>query len=600
MASGTGIVASSGQFAVDGVLEDLDTLGAASADGEFIVATGPGAFAYESGNTARTSLGLGTGDSPQFTNLTLSGDLTVNGSTTTIDTTNLLVEDPLVVLAKNQTGSAALDQGFVFSRSGDNQAMIWDESADEFAFIATSEDGTTSGDVTVSSYAGLHVGAMDIDGAMDVAGASVLNGTLQLAGVADAAADVSADSFYFLDGDNLVKSESMADYAASIAGDGLAASSGVLAVDLNEVSAAVVDVAADSFVFVDATDNSTKKESWADYATAIAGNGLAASSGVLAMDISEYSDVAVASGDKFLMLDSDGSTHQLESIDDISTFQAGDGLAASSGVLSVQVSGAAVIASDYVGISGSIAGAGLAYAGGVNSISALSVNVDDSGIEINSDTLRLKDLGVTTAKLAADAVTGAKVADDAIDSEHIADGAIDLAHMSANSVDSDQYVDGSIDRVHLSADVIDGTKIEDDAVDSEHIAAGAIDLEHMSANSVDSDQYVDGSIDTVHLADDAVTAAKLASDIAGSGVTFTNGVLSISQVQQVFASQSDGTTSLALTGGTPAGDVFVFMNGLLLAEGASNDYTISGTTITLSAANAMQTADEVVVKYIVD
>jgi hypothetical protein len=45
--------------AVDGVLEDLDTLGAPSADGEFIVATGAGAFAYESGSTARTSLGLG-------------------------------------------------------------------------------------------------------------------------------------------------------------------------------------------------------------------------------------------------------------------------------------------------------------------------------------------------------------------------------------------------------------------------------------------------------------------------------------------------------------------------------------------------------------
>jgi hypothetical protein len=45
--------------AVDGVLEDLDTLGAPSADGEFIVATGAGAFAYESGTTVRTSLGLG-------------------------------------------------------------------------------------------------------------------------------------------------------------------------------------------------------------------------------------------------------------------------------------------------------------------------------------------------------------------------------------------------------------------------------------------------------------------------------------------------------------------------------------------------------------
>jgi hypothetical protein len=45
---------------VDGVLEDLDTLGAAASDGQFIVATGAGAFAYESGATVRTSLGLGS------------------------------------------------------------------------------------------------------------------------------------------------------------------------------------------------------------------------------------------------------------------------------------------------------------------------------------------------------------------------------------------------------------------------------------------------------------------------------------------------------------------------------------------------------------
>lgn len=56
--------------AVDGVLEDLDTLGAPSADGQFIVATGAGAFAYESGATARASLGLDTSDNVEFANIT--------------------------------------------------------------------------------------------------------------------------------------------------------------------------------------------------------------------------------------------------------------------------------------------------------------------------------------------------------------------------------------------------------------------------------------------------------------------------------------------------------------------------------------------------
>lgn len=64
--------------AVDGVLEDLDTLGAPTLDGQFIVATGAGTFAYESGNDARTSLSLGTGDSPTFAGLSVTGNVIVD------------------------------------------------------------------------------------------------------------------------------------------------------------------------------------------------------------------------------------------------------------------------------------------------------------------------------------------------------------------------------------------------------------------------------------------------------------------------------------------------------------------------------------------
>jgi len=52
----------------------------------------------------------------------------------------------------------------------------------------------------------------------------------------------------------------------------------------------------------------------------------------------------------------------------------------------------------------SSAGAGLGFSSGV-----LSANVDNSTIEINSDTLRVKDLGITTAKLADDSVDKDKI-----------------------------------------------------------------------------------------------------------------------------------------------------------------------------------------------
>lgn len=56
-------------------------------------------------------------------------------------------------------------------------------------------------------------------------------------------------------------------------------------------------------------------------------------------------------------------------------------------------------------INTSVAGSGIAGGGG----SPLSVNTDGSTIEISGDTLRIKDLGVSTAKIANDAVSFIKL-----------------------------------------------------------------------------------------------------------------------------------------------------------------------------------------------
>ena len=54
---GVGLVKTGNTLSVDGLLEDLDTLGAAASDGQFIVATGAGTLAWESGATALASIG---------------------------------------------------------------------------------------------------------------------------------------------------------------------------------------------------------------------------------------------------------------------------------------------------------------------------------------------------------------------------------------------------------------------------------------------------------------------------------------------------------------------------------------------------------------
>ena len=113
----------------------------------------------------------GTGSVQVSSAMTVAGNLTVNGTTTTIDSVTLTIEDPLLELAKNNSGGDAntFDQGLLMNRGSlDNVAMLWDESADQFAFaVASAEDGTTAGNVTIDSYADLRAGnitAVDLDG----------------------------------------------------------------------------------------------------------------------------------------------------------------------------------------------------------------------------------------------------------------------------------------------------------------------------------------------------------------------------------------------------------------------------------------------------
>ena len=114
--------------------------GLSHADGNFIVSNGS-AWIVESGATVRTSLGLGTSDSPTFNNLTVgndltvTGDLTVQGDTTTINTATVTVEDVLMKLADNNT-TDAVDIGwygeYVESSTTKYLGFTWDASADKF------------------------------------------------------------------------------------------------------------------------------------------------------------------------------------------------------------------------------------------------------------------------------------------------------------------------------------------------------------------------------------------------------------------------------------------------------------------------------------
>ena len=65
------------------------------------------------------------------TTVTIAGNLTVSGTTTTVNTTTLNIADSLYVLNSDETGTPSQDSGFIVERgSSTNVGLFWDESAD--------------------------------------------------------------------------------------------------------------------------------------------------------------------------------------------------------------------------------------------------------------------------------------------------------------------------------------------------------------------------------------------------------------------------------------------------------------------------------------
>jgi len=143
----------------------------------FIVGTGA-TFALESPASARTSLGLGTiatqnsnavtitggsingaaigastASTGAFTNVSISGNLTVNGTTTTVNSTTVTVDDPVITLGgdTNPTSDDNKDRGVEFRYHDGSSPRIgfmgWDDSTGKFTLLkaATNSSEVFSG-----------------------------------------------------------------------------------------------------------------------------------------------------------------------------------------------------------------------------------------------------------------------------------------------------------------------------------------------------------------------------------------------------------------------------------------------------------------------
>ena len=93
------------------------------------------------GAATNVSIGSATGTTTVNNSLTVTGDLIVNGNTTTLNTTDLAVEDNTIILNSNVTGSPVANAGIEVERGTENNvSILWNETSDSWSFT---NNGTT-------------------------------------------------------------------------------------------------------------------------------------------------------------------------------------------------------------------------------------------------------------------------------------------------------------------------------------------------------------------------------------------------------------------------------------------------------------------------
>lgn len=147
------------------------------------------------GDIIRNSAGS-TVMSMNGTAVTMAGDLTVNGTTFIVDSTNVAIKDPIVVLGSGSSGVAGSgDRGIIFASGstgpgvGDlNPVMFYQRDSDKFIFAYTEDEGSGVTNINVNSAAPVSAsaftGSSALIGPVHIAnnGISTTVGTLNLTG----------------------------------------------------------------------------------------------------------------------------------------------------------------------------------------------------------------------------------------------------------------------------------------------------------------------------------------------------------------------------------------------------------------------------------
>src|SRR6056300_1073980 len=334
-----------------------------------------------------------TGQVNMSDDLVVTGNLIVNGGTTTANSVNLVVEDRLIMLANSVSGAPCADVGILFNRGNQgNAALFYDESATTFK-LSDTQDPASNTAISPVSASNLDVGILtavtinqnganlddlissNVDGAISTVNDTDLTASRALVSSGSGKIEVSAvtaTEVGYLDG-----------------------VSSAIQTQLNAKQATITGAA----TTIDDADLTASRALVSD------GSGKVAVSAVTATEIGYLDGVSSAIQTQ---LDAKSSTANAEAL--------------AAGIASVGVADGYITTAKLA--ADAVTGAKIA---------------DDA---INSE--HYTDGSIDRVHLAADIIDGTKIANDVLNSEHYVAGSIDAEHIASSAVTTAKINDNAV------------------------------------------------------------------------------------------------------------------------------------------------------------
>lgn len=354
-----------------------------------------------SSTTGIISLGA-DGVATFISGVVIQGDLTVNGTQVILNTETLNIEDNILVLNSQATGSASIDAGIEIERGDDtNVRFQWDEGENQWSFT---NNGSSYYPVGVARSGLIYDTATGNKFFFDIgAGTGIKvdanSVSVDITGLTELTTSENSDLILIYDADaGSHKKITKANFVSNLGGgtvtsvavsgtDGIDVDSGspittegTIVLGLSNVPNA--SLANSSITISDGS--ASDAVSLGETLTLSGSNAIdvtvTSNTATFSLDLNELTDTAIANGDSIVFIDSsDANASKKESLADLVTLLAGDGLTATNSVLNV------------IGGDGITANA-----------NEIEVTVDNSTIELSATNgtgaVRVKDAGITEAK----------------------------------------------------------------------------------------------------------------------------------------------------------------------------------------------------------